>query len=287
MICGMPTIKEQGAVYGNLLAYKQYTRPTSQRLFGQYSYRNRKGPKHHENIQRLLEILAIHGKLTTWGMAKTHLSESSNIRTQEKDYRRLLVGRMARGKHTMGLLDVGLVVKDGKNTQKAPSDMYRLSIHGILYCLDVLNFSEKEIEKMAENYASVLPQIFGKWRYLKTMIGNDTDRLKTLASGMFMDNIHISNMTSLPTYELMTYLNVKYQNNFEQINEDDLADQTSYWFYTNLLIPSKRSTNNNESKQWKKLLDNDSDLKKWYFKFVNDAITFYTNRFKQIKKLKL
>ncbi|MFB5611940.1 MAG: hypothetical protein ACE5RL_01400, partial [Nitrosarchaeum sp.] len=198
----MPSVKEQGAVYGNLLAYKQYTRPTAQRLFGKYSYRNQKGPKHHENVQRLLEILAINGKLTTWGMAKTHLSNSSNIRSQEKDYRRLLVGRMARGKHTMGLLDVGLVVKDGKNIQKAPADLYRLSLHGILYCLDVMNLTEKEIEKMAEKYTDVLPEIFGRWKYLKSMIGNDTDRLRSLAAGMFMDNIQISNITALPIYEL-------------------------------------------------------------------------------------
>ncbi|MCE9651615.1 MAG: hypothetical protein K8Q89_00930 [Nitrosarchaeum sp.] len=281
----MPSVKEQGAVYGNLLAYKQYTRPTAQKIFGQYSYRNRAGPKHHENIQKLLEILAVNGRLTTWGMAKTHLSDTSNIRTQEKDYRRLLVGRMARGKHTMGLLDVGLVVKDGKSLQKAPADIYRLSLHGILYCLDVLNLSEKEIEKMAEKYSDVLPQIFGRWTYLKSTIGNDTDRLKTLASGMFMDNIQISNITALPIYELMTYLNVKYQSNFEQINEEDLADQISYWFYTNLLISSKRSTND-KSKRWKKLLDNDPGLKKWYYRFVDEAISFYTNRFKQIKKLK-
>jgi len=282
----MPSIKEQGAIYGNLLAYKQYTRPTAQRLFGKYSHRNRNGPKHHENVQTLLEILALHGKLTTWGMAKTHFSDSSNIRSQEKDYRRLLVGRMARGKHTMGLLDVGLVVKDGKNIQKAPADLYRLSLHGILYCLDVMNFTEKDLERMATNYSNVLPQIFGKWKYLKSIIGNDTDRLQTLASGLFMDNIQISNMTSLPIYELATFLNVKYQNKFEQINEEDLADQISYWFYTNLLIPSKRGNSKDQLKHWKKLFDNDFNLKKWYYKFVDETILFYTNRFKQIKKLK-
>jgi hypothetical protein len=147
-----------------------------------------------------------------------------------------------------------------------------------------MNLSEKDIEKMAEKYTDVLPQIFGKWNYVKTIIGNDADRLKTLASGMFMDNIQISNITSLPIYELMTYINVKYQNNFEQINEEDLADQISYWFYTNLLISSKKS--NNSTKQWKKLLDSDPALKKWYYKFVDEAILFYTNRFKQIKNLK-
>lgn len=282
----MSSFKEQGAIYGNILAYKQYTRPTAQKLFGKYSFRKKKGPKHHENVQRLLEILALNGKLTTWGMAKTHLSESANIRSQEKDYRRLLVGRMARGKHTMGLLDVGLVVKDGKSMQKGPADLYRLSLHGILYCLDVLEFSEKDIEKMAEKYSNVLPQIFGKWKYLKSHIPNGVDRLKVLASGIFMDNIQISNITTFPIYELMTYLSVKYQDKFEQIDEEVLADQISYWFYTNLLITSKRADEKKEIKQWKKLLDNDLELKKWYYKFVDEAISFYTNRFKQIKKLK-
>ena len=111
----MPSNEEQDAIYGNLQAYKLYTRPTAQRLFGKYSFRKKSGPKHHENVQKMLEILALNGPLTTWGMAKTHLDNSSSIRSKEKDYRRLLVGRMARGKHTLGLMDVGLVVKDGKN----------------------------------------------------------------------------------------------------------------------------------------------------------------------------
>jgi len=114
----MPSPEEQGVVYGNLHAYKMYTRPTAHRLFGKYSFRKKAGPKHYENVQRMLAILALNGTLTTWGMAKTHLDDSKNVRSKEKDYRRILVGRMARGKHTLGLLDVGIVVKDGKSYVK-------------------------------------------------------------------------------------------------------------------------------------------------------------------------
>lgn len=226
----MPTVQEQGTVYGNLHAYKMYTRPTAHRLFGKYSFRKKTGPKHHENVQRMLEILAVNGTLTTWGMAKTHLDDSKSVRTKEKDYRRILVGRMARGKHTLGLLDVGLVVKDGKSYMKVPADQYRLSLHGILYCLDVLDLSDRQLEKMAEKYTNVLPWLFGKWNYLKENIGNEVYRLKSLAAGLFMDNVQIANITNFPVYELMTYLNIKYQNNFEQISEEDLANQISYWF---------------------------------------------------------
>jgi hypothetical protein len=285
----MPSHEEQDAVYGNLHAYRMYTRPTAQRLFGRYSFRKKSGPKHHENVQKMLEILALNGPLTTWGMAKTHLDDSSSIRSKEKDYRRLLIGRMARGKHTLGLMDVGLVVKDGKSHLKGPADLYRLSLHGILYCLDVMDLTNKEIDKMVLNYSKVLPLVFGKWDYLKSHIGNGVYRLKNLAGGLFMDNIQITKIVNFPVYELMTYLNVKYQNNFEQINEEDLANQISYWFYTTLLVPTRLSTDNKrssiETKPWKKVINGDKELQKWYYDFVDEAIIFYNTRFQQIKKL--
>ena len=284
----MPS-ESQGTVYGNLYAYKMYTRPTSQRLFGSYSFRKKTGTKHHENVQKMLEILALHGTLTTWGIAKTHLDDSGSIRTKEKEYRRLLVGRMARGKHTIGLLELGLVVKDGKSLVKAPADQYRLSLHGILYCLDVLDMTDKQIDVMVEKYASVLPMVFGKWEYLKLNIGNEIYRLKNLAAGLFMDNIQIAKISNFPVYELMTYLNVKYQNNFEQIEEEELANQISIWFYTNLLVPAKfRSSGKHTSleiKQWRKTIHGDLHIKKWYYDFVNEAIKFYNNRFSKLKKL--
>lgn len=282
--------EDQGTVYGNLYSYKMYTRPTAQRLFGTYSFRKKSGTKHHENVQKMLEILALNGTLTTWGMAKTHLNDSGGIRTKEKEYRRLLVGRMSRGKHTIGVLESGLVVKDGKSFAKAPADQYRLSLHGVLYCLDVLEFSDKQIDIMASKYEKVLPMVFGKWNFLKNNIGSEVYRLKNLAAGLFMDNIQIAKISNFPVYELMTYLNVKYQNNFEQIDEEDLANQISIWFYTNLLVParfrSSRKKSSLEIKQWKKIINEDSVIKKLYYEFVDEALKFYSGRFSKLKKMK-
>ena len=286
----MPSHEDQGTIYGNLHAYKMYTRPMAQKIFGTVSFRKKTGPKHHENIQTILEILALNGTLTTWGMAKTHLNDSTNIRTKEKEYRRLLLGRSSRGKHLPGLMDVGLVVKDGKSMLKAPADQYRLSLHGVLYCLDVLDLTDKQIDTMAEKYVHVLPMVFGKWSYLKKFISNEVYRLKILAGGLFMDNLQIANISNFPVFELMTYLNIKYQNNFEQIDERDLANQISYWFYTTLLVPSKlkpsKKRTSLEIKQWKKIFK-DSEIEKWYYEFVDDAIKFYEKRFKSMKKLQL
>lgn len=286
----MPSSEKQGTIYGNLHAYKMYTRPMAQKIFGTISFRKKSGPKHRENIQTILEILAKNGVLTTWGMAKTHLQDTTNIRTKEKEYRRLLLGRSSRGKHLPGLMEIGLVVKDGKSMIKAPADQYRLSLHGMLYCLDVLDMTERQIDQMTEKYSNVLPMVFGKWEYIKKIIGNEVYRLKILAGGLFMDNIQIATITKFPVYELMTYLNIKYQNNFEQIDEEDLADQISYWFYTTLLVPSKLKTSGEPTsiqiKQWKSIFK-DPELKKWYYSFVDDAIKFYETKFKSIKKLQI
>ena len=281
----------QGTVYGNLYSYKLYTRPTARRLFGSYSFRKKPLPKHSENVQKMLEILALNGSLTTWGMAKTQLDNSGGIRTKEKEYRRLLVGRKDRGKKTSGVLDVGLVVKDGKSYVKGPSELYRLSLHGILYCMDTLDLTNKQIDTMASEYAHVLPWIFGKWDYLKAVIGDEVYRLKILASGLFLDNIQITSVSKFPVYEIMTYISVKYQNSFEYISENELADQISYWFYTHLLVPSRLTTRKKEShleiNKWKKIFAGNEELKNWYYSFLYESAKFYKSRFSTIKHLKI
>lgn len=273
--------------FGNLYAYKLYTLPTAKRLFGSYSFRRKSTIKHHTNVQKMLEILALNGPLTTWGMAKIIFqNDVSGIRTKEKEFRRLLKGRRDRGKQSPGVLDVGLVVMDGKNYNRGPSDIYRLSLPGILYCIEVLDLTNKEIDTMAKNHAAVLPWLFGKWEYLKSVIGNDVYRLKTLAGGTFLDNIQVTKLSKFPIFELLTYLSIKYQENYEYIDEKDLAEQVSCWFYTHLLIPVRPQEKIGlENNKLKKILNGDKSLKKWYYSFVREATLFYDERFKTIKRL--
>ena len=272
-------------VYGNLQSYRLYVLPTAKQLFGSYSFRRKSTIKHHSNVQKMLEILALHGQLTTWGMAKIVLHDQiSGIRAKEKEYRRLLKGRKDRGKRSQGVLDVGLVVVSGKNYNRGPSDVYRLSVHGILYCLDVLELTNKEIDTMAKQYADVLPFVFGKWEYLKSIVGNDVYRIKTLASGIFLDNIQVTKMSKFPVFELLMYLSIKYQEYFESIEEKKLAEQLSCWFYTHLLLPSNaRSATSDDAKL--KQIFNDKEIKNWYYSFVDESMEFYHDRFAIMKKL--
>jgi len=177
----------QNGIFGNLQAYKFHIRPTAQRLFGDFS--QIKKTKHQQNIQHLLRILMLSGTGTTWDMAKVMvLNDISRVRTREKNYRRLLIGRVDRGKSSEGILQLGLVVKDGKSFKRAPADQYRLSLHGILYCLDTLKPTNNEIDIISSKYSHILPKVFGKWDYLKSIIGKDLYNLKILAKGMLLDD---------------------------------------------------------------------------------------------------
>jgi len=274
---------DQGTHYGNLLAYKYYMRPTAHKLYGSSS---KSKIKHHENIQKLLQILLTNGICTTWEMAKIRFhNDVSAVRTKEKEYRRLLIGRIDRGKHSEGVLDLGLVVKDKNSVQKKISDQYRLSLHGILYCLDVLDLSHKDIDKMASKYADVLPKIFGKWDFLKSDIGDNVYKLQILSKGLLLDNPAMKNPFN-PIYELMSFIHIKYQRNYESISEKDLADQIAYWFYTFLLFQrptSNKDKTQNGIKRLQNIIKKDEEIQKWYLEFFKEAENYYQQRFQTIK----
>ena len=268
----------QNSIFGNLQAYKFHIRPTAQRLFGDSS--QIKKTKHQQNVQHLLRILMLGGSGTTWDMAKIMvLNDISKVRTREKNYRRLLIGRVDRGKSSEGILQLGLVVKDGKSFKRAPADKYRLSLHGILYSLDVLRPTNNEIDILSSKYSHVLPKVFGKWDYLKPIIGKDLYNLKILAKGELLDDQKSAEFSSFPFHELMLFLTMKYSKNLASISEHDLADQISFWFYTSLLYNSKLHLDKRRRtlgvKKLMQIFQDDEDLAKWYVSFFNETKAFY------------
>ena len=255
--------------HGNLLYYKIYTRPAAHRLYG-FTSATKSG--HQKNVRDLLHVLFAHGPCTTWDMAKTKLRRVSSIREQEKAYRRLLVGRIDRGRYSGGILDIGLVAKT-KNA-KRPYARYGLSLYGILYCVDVLSPSRKDVDKMAAHYAFLLPKIFGRWRALQSVLGVDAYNLKILSKGIYLNNIRLARADN-PLYELMSFIHVKYEKNFESISWNNLAEQVSYWFYTYLLYRNPQKL--------KKILFHDEKLRHWYMDFFKQAKDHYAQRMRTIR----
>jgi hypothetical protein len=137
---------------------------------------------------------------------------------------------------------------------------------------------------MAKHYSHVLPWVFGKWEHLKSIMGNDVYRLKTLAGGIFLDNIQVTKLSKFPVFELLTYLSIKYQEYFESIEEKKLSEQLSCWFYTHLFLPTGSKSKTIKSTKLKRIFE-DREIKDWYYGFVKESIDFYEDRFKIIKKM--
>ena len=256
--------------HGNLKYYKMYIMPIASKMYGHDAK-----TAHQKNVHSLLRILFAHGACTTWDMAKTRLLTVNAVREQEKIYRRLLIGRTDRNRRSGGIQDIGLTVKE-KNTK--PYAKYRLSLYGILYCLDALNPATKEIDGMAEKYAFLLPKVFGRQNILKPVLGTDAYNLRILSKGLLLNNIKVARADN-PLYEMMSYIHIKYSQNFESISEHDLSEQISYWFYTFLLYSSPEKL--------KKVLAKDRQLQRWYTSFFRETRQYYADRLRTIKNSKI
>jgi len=281
---------ENDSTFGNLQNYKLYLRPNSHRHYGS-TYGKKYGlNKHQQNVQNLLKIMSNNEAMTTWDFAKISISNDiSKLREREKIYRRLLVGRKDKGKHSDGIINLGLVVKDGKSFKTGISDKYRLSLYGVLYCIDVMNLDDKEIDKIAKKYAKILPKVFGKWEHIKSKIGNKVYGIKFLANGLLADNPQIQVASGIPFYELMSYVHIKYQRNFEIISEEKLAEQISYWFFVNLLYQpiQKNNTTNIGIKSLEPIFETDKELKKWFLVFFKESTKYFHARYSVLKKSKV
>lgn len=252
--------------HGNLTSYRAYVRPMIHNILGIHA----KPTKHQKNVHELLHILMVHGSSTTWDLAKTKQKKTMWIRRQDKIFRRLLVGRVDRGKRSAGLVEMGLVlVEKSKSYHK-----YRLSLYGILYCIDVLDPNEEDYAKLASNYSSILPRIFRNWKKIKRMLHRDAYNLRILSQGIYLNNITFARPDN-PLYELMMYLHIKYSKNFESISEYDLSEQISYWFFTFLLYSAP--------KKLKKILTSDEELSRWFTSFFLEAKSYYTQRLYSIQ----
>lgn len=270
-------------LFGNLQSYRQYTLPMARKHFGFHSFRLVKTTKHSQNVQELLELLAKNGSMSTWDMAKVgSLNDLGFIRTKEKEFRRLLVGRKDRGKKSPGVLDLGLVVPEKVRDDRV---RYRLSLHGILYCSNVFDFTEGDFDTVALKYADILPWIFGKWQILKNTISTHVFVLKTLSKGITLNNPALIHFTDLPVQEINSYVLSKYSKYYESISESDLADQISYWFYTNLLLSLHLDDKETALDKWQEVFSGDQELRKWYFDFLEETRKHYDKKFNGMEHL--
>ena len=274
------------------------TRCTSDQTFIKYCTAMviKKIPKnrHAENIISLLEILARNGISTTWQIAKNEIrNDMEKLRTREKEYRRLLIGRNDKKRHNVGLLELGLVVQDGINRDRGPAAQYRLSLHGVLCCIDILDLDDDAIDQIATTYSNILPKVFGRWEFLKSVLNRDIYKIKILSKGIILDNLVPLQESDFPLSEIMSFIHIKYKQKFENIDEEELAEQISFWFFTNLLYRSVKKihdkTGNMEFLHTKlaEILSKDQNLKKWYNKFLAEVKNYNKIQYFAIREFKV
>ncbi len=273
----------------NLISYKHYIRPTALRSLG-FDNNSKEKTVHQVNVENLLKTLALKGELTTWEMAKIRFANDfAKVRTKEKEYRRLLIGRKDRGKKSPGLLDLGIVMIDSKSYKRNPGARYRLSLYGILFCFDSLNFSKSNNDKLAKIYATLLPKIFGKWDFLKSIICDNIYNIKWLGKGLYFENLENIDIRNKDFFELISYLYIKFSSNKEQFNEMTLSELISYWFFITLMyIPRLTDNKVKNSKLFLSLIfQKDEDLKIWFMDFVNEAELYYKTRYHTLRGFKV
>lgn len=269
----------------NLLSYKYYIRKEASKRYGGKQSKS----KHHQNVQNILKILALYGPMTTWEMAKVpFVTDNEKVRVKEKEFRRLLIGRTDRKKYSEGILDLNLILIDSKSTKRNPGNRYRLSLFGILFCLDSLDLSNTEIDQMAKNYELILPKIFGRWDFLKKMTGENVYNLKLLGKGMLFDNPNIIDVKNSKFFELISFFNIKSNSLSQSMNEKIMGNMISYWYFITLLYLPNLQTNRKTEKSKKMLnnvLDNDADIQKWFSSFVLEAQIFYKERSEILQRI--
>jgi len=268
----------------SLLSYKYYVRPTVHQLYGNSSPES----KHQKNVQRILRMLALEGPMTTWDMAKIRYNtDTSKIRTKEKEYRRLIVGRKDRGYYSKGIEDFNLILVNNKSKRNS-GNKYRLSIFGILYCLDVMKFENDEIDKIAKNYKTLIPLVFGKWDFLKSEIGEFVYNISLIGKGLIFDNQNIIKIKNDEFYDLISYFSIKSNNLIESYNEKIIGELISLWFYITLLyFPRLLLKTKNNKKYIKKILKKDLVIQKWFLDFIAEAQTFYKQRSKILEGISI
>ncbi len=266
-----------GARYGNLMSYKHYARPAAYGLCGSGAAKRR--TRHQDGMREMLRAMFGHGECTTWNMAKISLrtGDASLVRAKEKEYRRLLLGRRDAKRRPGGMLDSGLVVRSGGG---APS-RYRLSLHGIMYCIDAMDPDDAEIDGMARAHAGALPRVFGRWGELVSALGGGAyTPLRVMSKGLLLDNPRTAGEGGgAPLYELMSFLHAEYGGSYESIREPELAEQVSYWFYTFLLYPGAAGGAGLGG-----ALGGDGELRGWYAGFLRRARGYYEERLRAMRR---
>ncbi len=250
-----------------------------------------KNPKkfHGEyKFRKIMECLTLNKKVTCEKMAEYELVDNTkDIKSTTDGTRKFL------DKHLLPML---IVKKDGyeKHNNKR-IHCYSLTHFGILYAIhlfsqgDNFEFELKSIKNISKTYYDYLPKIFGRFNEFERIVGSNFYYMLTLRNiSEFIDN---SSMFNNP-HNLLNSFAVKLATLTSNLrNKHIVEEQISFILYNNILTQLELMERKYSSidhietklirsekvalKKWKKIIQSDQIVHKWYCDLIKYAIFDY------------
>lgn len=270
---------------------------------------------------KAIMLLALNGKMTTWDLAlkdpdvdkKSSYSGTRRydvLRQKSSEYARAIRGRHESNKGYPGLMGRMLVVEDGYRESKGQRvSTYRLSLFGVLYAIHLLRplarggrqedisssgmvVPKTYLDIIAENYRLQLPHVFGLWdllkEHLKEQIGHAVEELDNIADGHL--NIGREPLMWLLTTRGLPVVRGDPSDIRTRMRtfEPALADEISYWFWTNLSLRGRALRMDIEKHQERLLevMKSHASVREWYLGWLNYAEEKLLQARKDVNSLK-
>ncbi len=284
-------------VYNNWIGNYPFLVKDLDNTYGGPNYNKRlRPPKGRNALHTILEYLSTHRSSTCEEIATNELKKSVTRKTKLKsitdDFRKFIQEKLIPRRM---IIEEGFKKRRNKNIQA-----YSLSPFGILYSIHLLSGEKAKhtvVNSIAIEYQDILPNVFRKFPLFEKVLGREYLNLIGLYEiadngdkipGGFSD-------TTAPLLEFVNDSGYGWKNFIFRINRT--SDQISLLVYTKILahfvyesIFSKfagKSIGDDEiSKLWNQLVESEPEIKKWYTKFVKEALAAHNFKIKTIKKVK-
>lgn len=260
-----------------------------------------------EIFRTILKFLSTQKKSTCEDISilehKKNISSKRELRSITDNIRKFI---------RINLLPLHLVKTDGtKKSTKQQVQCYSLTYFGILYTIHLFSngkdyeYDLKTIRNVAKEYRNYLPKVFGRFEEFKKILGEDfeyalglrdfSEELSSVGSFYHPSEILNEAISYLDNARNRRYPNIDslLENQISLVVYNNLFDrlevyETKMYFLKSKTTPNDKLEEKLERKgriKLKKILNSDSQIKKWYHDYVKFVINQNKEKNKTLSKI--
>lgn len=285
-------------VYNTWLSYYPLLVKDLDTAYGGPDYNNKKQIKGRKALYSVLEHLALYKTSTCDEIAKAELGKHARTKVKIKsvtdDIRKFI---------NNNLIPRRIISEDGfKKVYNKRVQAYRLTPFGILYSIHLFLREDDNtiIINLAREYQSTLPKVFRNFAFFEKIFGDEFISIlgldKIAKSGEIDDGVdEVSILTEFVHSSSGGWLGSPFLwigRWTDQISLMIFTSIMSHLYWKAIFEHEKTGRDTDEivrtliSNFWLKMGEEDPEIKKWYFEFVNEAITAYKKWSDTIAKAK-